>query len=1017
MSSRLDEEAVNLLDDSYLLSIMDNPDKRNRKVNRTSSVIIPNTGERVHRSITFSEDTNTTFESFQNPSPFLRATSTPAPASLQPVRFTTSVLLYVQNLWFWLINVYKDEKFRTILKCSLSYLIASLAVYWGPFNRLLGNSDFKHVVSTVVVYFHPTRTKGSMHITLVYVIISIAYSFTVSFGCRFLSASFYNNGNEEVSYAIDLIISSVSLGVVSFMKQKVNKETFNTACSLASISIVACVIKEGSLNGAIIPIDRLVATLRIVVTGCAISVGICYVLWPKSAVDLLKKELNDTTNVMSSVLSVLTSRFITGERLSDPDNAVFNKMNSKIKQIQKLVLEAKYELYVKGKENEWKHLNRLADITIGLSQHLKALRSSTEMQTKLLHDLNSDDHISTSSLKSYKSQFAISESVENLAKINEQLSSGDLDYTAINSSQMFDLFVYYLSPSTKAFVFTLKTILSEVPFNSKEGKYEHFSNTKKFQQSLSLAIELYDGKQVDSFNKLYDQKSFKSNTDFLFKSDLEEVTACCGNFSSLLKFYGEELLHFLQILDEKPNEQKSWNWLKFWKSSFDSSDSKTNKYSSNLNDALFHLQNQYNFRAVSREDPNIRNSTMNYLSHKLWQFLKIFKRTDIQFGIRVGIGAFILSLSAFHPRTKFLFNSWRGEWSLTIYCIMMNKSLGGTQMTVKWRILGTFLGCMIAWVVWQEFDGHPVALGLTGFVLSLYCFYIILYWESNNAFGRFILLTYNLTALYSYTQEQHDAEDDNEGGDSPIVLEIAFHRFISVSIGIIWALTMASIFIPNSARSRIKAGLTILWLRIGVIWNSDPLDYKFDEADGTYRLISLKGGEHALNQILSELEVLIKQAPMEFRLKGQFPTEKYSSLIKSTSKIIDALHNMILLIEIDAELSANEEFVIKYIEAERHELEHRIFLIFYMIASSMKLQFPLPSKPASTEHAKDRLLYKLSEIRANSGTSSLVLNSEDYVLLYSYILVTNIITQELDSIISVIKQLTGDISEDMFQLV
>ena len=78
-----------------------------------------------------------------------------------------------------------------------------------------------------------------------------------------------------------------------------------------------------------------------------------------------------------------------------------------------------------------------------------------------------------------------------------------------------------------------------------------------------------------------------------------------------------------------------------------------------------------------------------------------------------------------------------------------------------------------------------------------------MYWKRNNAFGRFILLTYNLTALYSYSMIQKDSEDDNEGGDNPIIGEIAFHRFIAVSIGIM-GINYGYVVLPNSARVRLK---------------------------------------------------------------------------------------------------------------------------------------------------------------------------------------------------------------------
>ena len=115
-------------------------------------------------------------------------------------------------------------------------------------------------------------------------------------------------------------------------------------------------------------------------------------------------------------------------------------------------------------------------------------------------------------------------------------------------------------------------------------------------------------------------------------------------------------------------------------------------------------------------------------------------------------------------------------------------------------------------------------------------------------------------------------------------------------------------------------------------------------------------------------------------------------------------------------MSPSEEFVFKYIEIEREEVEQRIFLVFYMLASAMKLGFPIPSKPASIEHAKDRMLYKLSNIRQQQE-EELVLKNADFILLYSYILVATTIAEQLDRIMVQLKELLGEISEDIFQLV
>jgi hypothetical protein len=208
--------------------------------------------------------------------------------------------------------------------------------------------------------------------------------------------------------------------------------------------------------------------------------------------------------------------------------------------------------------------------------------------------------------------------------------------------------------------------------------------------------------------------------------------------------------------------------------------------------------------------------------------------------------------------------------------------------------------------------------------------------------------------------------------------------------------------------------LTLLWLRMGVIWNSDPLDYSID---GLSRLVGLKD-QKGLHDLLHECAALLKQAPVEFRLKGAFPQRQYAALLQLTSNIIDSFQNMNLMIEVDPKLLPNEEYVLKYISAERMEVEHRIFLIFYMIASALRLGFPLPGSPASTEHAKDRMLVKLHDIRSNKAMrKDLTLTNEDYVLLYSYILVTNKISLELNQMMLVVRDLLGEISEDIFELV
>ena len=46
------------------------------------------------------------------------------------------------------------------------------------------------------------------------------------------------------------------------------------------------------------------------------------------------------------------------------------------------------------------------------------------------------------------------------------------------------------------------------------------------------------------------------------------------------------------------------------------------------------------------------------------------------------------------------------------------------------------------------------------------------------------MLTYNLSALYAYSLSVQDADgDDDEGGVTPIITEIALHRVVAVLSG------------------------------------------------------------------------------------------------------------------------------------------------------------------------------------------------------------------------------------------
>lgn len=67
--------------------------------------------------------------------------------------------------------------------------------------------------------------------------------------------------------------------------------------------------------------------------------------------------------------------------------------------------------------------------------------------------------------------------------------------------------------------------------------------------------------------------------------------------------------------------------------------------------------------------------------------------------------------------------------------------------------------------------------------MSLWTAYIIVA-QGKGPMGRFIMLTYNLSALYAYSLSVRDMDDDDdEGGVFPNIVDITFHRVVAVLSG------------------------------------------------------------------------------------------------------------------------------------------------------------------------------------------------------------------------------------------
>ncbi len=234
---------------------------------------------------------------------------------------------------------------------------------------------------------------------------------------------------------------------------------------------------------------------------------------------------------------------------------------------------------------------------------------------------------------------------------------------------------------------------------------------------------------------------------------------------------------------------------------------------------------------------------------------------------------------AFIPDTRDTYMHWRGEWGLLSFMIVCSMTVGASNTTGVARFLATVIGATFSVVNWNVSQGAAVPLVFLGAVIAFWSFFVMID-RGRAPLGRTTLLAYNVSTLYAYSLTQRvDDDDDDEGGVHPFIMEIATHRALAVTAGILWGLIVCRVIWPISARQKFKEGLSVLYLQMGLIWKRGPLAILL-RSDCT-RSYLRSGEQAALQRYASRLETLRGSAVSEFELRGPFPHEVAGRIMAS----------------------------------------------------------------------------------------------------------------------------------------
>jgi len=468
------------------------------------------------------------------------------------------------------------------------------------------------MVATVTVYFHPARSAGSMVEAIWLAFAAFIYATVVSFASMGVSIFFDYEHLRVLGQVIVLFVfCGGGLGLVGWVKQRLGSPLVNVACSLASLVLITVLTKEGAIQAAHFSKDKIWQVLKMVVMGTIMSATVSLLIKPVSARKELRESLRKTTGSLGEMLTIITRSFLSGSEY-DLKTQSYVEASKQSKALYKTMVqnlgEAKYEHYILGSEEEYKIMARLVKCLETLTQNIGGLRSSVETQFTLLAQsqsgpettrtgfagLRTSSNASIATMVSDSSTspllsptMSLSERRTNILASIDELPEENAEPTegggpngepswrlphglqsTLTASDMFSIFIAHLGPPLKSLAYTLREVLDELPYGV--GPDYILAINSHFRHSLIDATELFVTARKEALQILYKNKVPSKTGSLEVAADFEEVAASCGYFSSALQDFAEDMVIFLDVLEELKEltvtKQKSWNWLKFWRS-------------------------------------------------------------------------------------------------------------------------------------------------------------------------------------------------------------------------------------------------------------------------------------------------------------------------------------------------------------------------------------------------------------------------------------------------------------------
>ncbi|CAG8669812.1 5812_t:CDS:2, partial [Ambispora leptoticha] len=911
-----------------------------------------------------------------------------------------------------------SEKSKKIIKCAVAYFLASMFTYIPALNSWIGltESQNAHLVASVSVFFNPAKTIGGIFEAIFFAFFAGCYGALV--GVFSMASAVWFNKQEMyiLGHAVSVFVwCGGSLFILAFLKATLKKPAFNSACSVTSIIIFVVLTKEGAVVLGEFTTEKIFQVWTIIIVGVSISFLVSLLLWPISAIQA----------AIASYRATFTS-------------------------LQVSLNEAKLEIHNRTMQHELGLYREVVKSLQRLAQHLGGLRSCCGLQWEMIKDkdknnLNGNDNNGGNEgipLTEGETQGRPS------GNISEEEEYGDVGVLLE--------FIHHVGPHMKSLAFTCKQTMTHLQNQLTPNKASNQPppSFTLLQQNLEAALSLFETSQTRAVTRLYKKESINGHFDgrpneevfliYFFVFNLQEFTR---ELQRLVILVGE--ISKSQLKEQEMRKDLKWWMFWGWFNLFFCFPNANDQAVADEHNRSRDAKISKNFASKPKFPENSRNlfntlqtpkpkTKWQAFTMKLWEWSSRFRRFEVKYAFKTALSAAILAAPAFIDYTRPTYRKYRGEWACISMMVVMVPTVGGTNLISYYRVIGTFLGSSLAIIASILFPDNGPMLAIFGFLVALPCFYILMYTKYNRM-GQFILLAYNLVALYKFNMRNGNGEDEANLD----LLELAWYRSIAVATGVLWGWFVSSFWWPYEARTELRKGLSVLIINMSWLYkelvslysgktnkNNSYSNINGGEsqatADSTQRTVATLHQDHLsestkdfldlelfLQVSILELQELLAQTPNEPRLKGPFPVRTYSKILTSCQNILDKMLSMRIAVTKEQFYDAIRRDFIIPINRERRELVGNVLLYFYVLAAALRLKTPLPPYLPPADQARRRMVKKIRDLpvvrqRVVEG------NDEHYIVYYAYALVMEDIIRELENLGGIMQELFGTMGGEEF---